>query len=78
MYLDPDSILTMIPYTIVEPSWKAGTAQPLFRLNVPDIEGRPDYAISPDGRFLVVNTFVADPITPPIEVIMNWTALASR
>ena len=78
MYLDPDSILTMIPYTVVEPNWKAGTAQPLFRLNVPDIDRRPDYAISPDGRFLVVNTFVADPIIPPIEVVMNWTALVSR
>jgi Tol biopolymer transport system component len=76
MYLDPSSILTMVPYS--GPGWKAGAAQPLFRLNVPDIDERPDYAISPDGRFLVVNTFVADPIIPPIEVVMNWTALVSR
>jgi len=76
IYLDADSVLTAV--RVSGPRWKPSTPQALFRVEVPDLAGRADYAVSPDGRFLVVNTFVADPMVPPIEVVLNWTALLDR
>lgn len=76
LYLDPDGVVTAVG--VGERAWKASTPRALFRVAVPDLAGGNDYAVSPDGRFLVVNTFVSDPIVPPIDVVTNWTTLFGR
>ena len=56
------------------------TARPhrLFTVALLDLHGPSDYAVSPDGRRFVVNTVLGPPLIPPIQVVVNWTALASR
>jgi hypothetical protein len=45
---------------------------------MPDLAGSGDYTVSPDGERIVVNTFISDPVIPPIDVVVNWTALLPR
>ena len=71
LYLDLDSLLTTVRVD-GGPAWKVSPPRGLVPLPVPDIVGPGDYAVSPDGRLLVVNTFVSDPLVPPIEVVVNW------
>jgi hypothetical protein len=58
--------------------WRRSKPVPLFRLSVPDLLGCDDYSVSPDGRHIVVNTFISDPVVPPIDVVVNWTRLLDR
>ena len=51
---------------------------PLFHISVPDLAGSGDYTVSPDGEHIVVNTFISDPVVPPIDVVVNWPALLKR
>ena len=48
---------------------------PLFHINVPDLFGSGDYAMSADGERIVVNTFISDAMIPPIDVVVNWQGL---
>ena len=52
--------------------------QRLFRESVPELTGGSDDTISLDGRLVVINTFVSDPVVPPIDVVLNWTSLVVR
>ena len=36
-------------------------------------QARAQYAVAPDGRFLM-NVTAADAVTSPITVVLNWTA----
>jgi Tol biopolymer transport system component len=76
LYLSADRMLTAV--TVSGTEWKPSKPQPLFRVTIPDLTGDTDYTVSPDGRFLVVNTFIAEPRVPPIDVVLNWTALLAR
>ena len=76
LYIDPAGILTSVG--LLGPERKPGPPQRLFAITIPDPAGPRDYTVSPDGRYLVVNTFVADPIVPPIEVVLNWPSLLGR
>jgi serine/threonine protein kinase len=76
LYLDASSTLTAVRVT--GPGWKTSAPQPLFPLAVPDLGGRSDYCVSPDGRFLIVNAFVADSPISTINVILNWTSRTNR
>lgn len=62
----------------VSGDWQAARPRPLFRVSVPDLGGAGDYAVSRDGEAFVVNLFVSDPAVPPIDVVMNWTALLGK
>lgn len=73
LYLDADGVVMSV--TLEGSGWKPSAPQPLFRVAVPDIAGATDYAVSPDGRHLVVNSLVADPLVPPLDVVLNWPAL---
>ena len=77
LYLDCDSVLTSVR-VLGSREWKVSPPQRIVRLAVPNVAGPSDYAVSPDGRFLAVNTFVSDPLVPPIEVVVNWTAALRR
>jgi len=72
-YLTPDGMLMSVPLTAGD--WRRSSPVPLFRLSVPDLLGAGDYTVSPDGRRIVVNTFISDPVVPPIDVVVNWTRL---
>ena len=76
LYLSTDDML--MSASLTPGGWQDSTPRPLFRLSVPDLTGSNDYAVSPDGQRIVVNTFIADPVIPPIEVIVNWTNLVPR
>ena len=31
-----------------------------------------------DGQSFVVNVFLADPVIPPIDVVLNWTSMLAK
>jgi Tol biopolymer transport system component len=76
LYLGADGMLMSLP--LAAGNWRRSSPVPLFRLSVPDLGGCGDYSVSPDGRRIVVNTFISDPVVPPIEVVVNWTRLLER
>ena len=76
IYLRPDGVLTSASPSGAD--WSQSTSQPLFRVSVPDLQGRNDFAVSPDGRHLVVNTLVAEPTIPPVDVLVNWRVPQNR
>jgi Tol biopolymer transport system component len=59
-------------------TWRPAVPRRMFRVSVPDLAGPLDYTISPDGQRIVVNSFVADPVVPPIQVVLNWTRLLGQ
>jgi len=76
LYLGADGVLML---TAVTPKgWQKSSPTPLFHISVPDLAGSGDYTVSPDGQRIVVNTFISDPVIPPIDVIVNWTGLLPR
>ena len=76
LYLGADGVLMA---TAVKPEgWQNSSPIPLFRISVPDLLGCGDYTVSQDGQRIVVNTFISDPVIPPIDVVVNWPALLPR
>jgi hypothetical protein len=61
------------------------TAAPLFptrlatgtAISLTGFGSRAQYAVASDGRFLL-NATADDAITPPITVVLNWTAALPR
>lgn len=72
LYLDAECTVTAVPVNGTR--WHASPPQPLFKVEVPESAGA-NYSMSPDGRFLVVNAFVSDPVVQPIDVVLNWGSL---
>ena len=58
--------------------WQNARATPLFRIAIPDLFGNEDLSVSPDGQTFVLNLFLADPVVPPIDVVLNWTSLLAK
>jgi eukaryotic-like serine/threonine-protein kinase len=58
--------------------WQTAKPQPMFALSVPNYGRSADYSVSPDGRLVVANLFVADPVLPPVNVVLNWTTRLRR
>ena len=57
-----------------------GTPVPLFRTRLAtgsNITGGPQWAVMPDGRFLM-NVNANDTPAPPITVVLNWQALLRK
>ena len=58
-----------------------GVPAPLFRTRLASgagvTAGRPEYAVAPDGRFLM-NTVVEDTAPSPITIVLNWEAALGR
>jgi eukaryotic-like serine/threonine-protein kinase len=74
-YLDADSVVTSV--RLNGSGWARSSTQALFRVEVPQTTGS-NYTVSPDGSLFVVNTFVSDPVVPPIDVVVNWESLIRR
>ena len=75
-YLASDSRLMVIDTTM--PDWQHSKPTPLFAVSVPDIDGFSDYAVAPDGQSFVLNVFLSDAVTPPIDVVVNWLSLLRK
>lgn len=75
LYLAPDGLLMAAG---TEHGWEKSRPAPLFRLAVPDAAGTSNYTVSADGQRIVVNTFISDPVVPPIDVVVNWTTLLKQ
>ena len=60
------------------PDWQLSRPTPLFRVSVPDVAGHSDYDVAADGERFVVNVFIAGPIVPPVDVIVNWPSLLRK
>jgi eukaryotic-like serine/threonine-protein kinase len=75
-YIGPDGMLFAV--SRAAGGWETSDARPLFRISIADPIGSGDYTVSPDGSRIVVNTFISDPLIPPIEVVVNWSALLAR
>jgi eukaryotic-like serine/threonine-protein kinase len=75
LYLDAACVLMAVP--VAEGEWRMASPQRLFAVTVPESAGS-NYAISPDGSLVVVNTFVSEPVVPPIEVVVNWPSLVRQ
>ena len=76
LYLGVDGML--MASAVTRQGWQKSSSIPLFHINVPDLLGSGDYTVSADGQRIVVNTFISDPVIPPIDVVVNWTALLKR
>jgi eukaryotic-like serine/threonine-protein kinase len=76
LFIDAANILTAVRFSAAP--WNPAPTQKLFPVSILDRASRADYTISPDGRYVVVNTFVADPIAPLVDVVLNWTGLLER
>jgi dipeptidyl aminopeptidase/acylaminoacyl peptidase len=82
-YVAPDARLMAVPVA-VSPDGKTlelGVPAPLFRTRLASgatvNPGRPEYAVAPDGRFLM-NTVVEDTAPSPITIVLNWEAGLGR
>jgi Tol biopolymer transport system component len=75
-YVANDATLTAVDAASAD--WANAKATPLFRISIPDLTGNDDYDVAPDGQTFVVNVFLADPLVPPIDVVVNWLPLIDR
>jgi len=75
-YLASDSRLMSVDTTV--PDWQHSKPTPLFSASVPDVDGFSDYAVAPDGQSFVINVFLGDAVTPPLDVIVNWLPLLRK
>ena len=45
---------------------------------VPDLLAAATTRCLADGERIVVNTFISDPVVPPIDVVVNWQGLLKQ
>ncbi len=57
------------------PTWNPGAPQRLFRVALQSFFGGSNFTLSPDGERFVVNSLIADPAFPAINVIVNSPVL---
>jgi eukaryotic-like serine/threonine-protein kinase len=76
LYLGADGLLMAVRLTGA--GWEKSAPMPLFHLTIPDLVGSGDFTVSPDGQRIVVNTFISDPVVPPIDVVVNWAMLLKQ
>ena len=73
-YVAPGGRLMAVPIeTGTDGSLSAGQPLELFQTPGIDVGSRPQYAVAPDGRFLM-NAVIPAPKAPPITVLLNWDA----
>jgi Tol biopolymer transport system component len=75
-YLGLDNKLMAVPVS-VDGAFRAGSPVSLFAAHPPAGFGTP-YDISPDGLRFLVKTSPADQGSPPLELVVNWTALLPK
>ena len=76
VYVAADGML--MAAAVTADGWQHSTPIPLFHISLPDLSGSADYTVSADGERIVVNTFIADPLIPPIDIVVNWASLLKQ
>ena len=69
-YIAPDGKMMAVPVTFTGATLAAGTPMPLFSTHIFPQIFTYQWAIAPDGRFLVFNRQLAD--ASPITMLLNW------
>jgi serine/threonine protein kinase len=72
-FIAPDNRLMAMPVAVRGSSFEAGKPVPLFATRISDGggSGKPQYAVSRNGRFLI-NQVVEESTAAPITLILNW------
>jgi serine/threonine protein kinase len=72
-FIAPDRKLMAVPVAVRGSAFEAGKPVPLFATRISDGggSGKPQYAVSRDGRFLI-NQVVEESTATPITLILNW------
>jgi dipeptidyl aminopeptidase/acylaminoacyl peptidase len=73
-YLTPGDTLMSAEVNGQGPTFAVGAVTPLFKMETRAGGQRYPYDVSPDGQRFLVNTSVEQPESPPITVVVNWTA----
>ncbi len=80
-FIGADKQLMVVPVTTAR-EFRAGTPSPLFMTNLdPDglgISGRNQYVASASGERFLLNQARPDAPSPPVTVLLNWTAALER
>jgi Tol biopolymer transport system component len=69
-YIAPDGKMMAVPVTLTGSTLTAGTPVPLFSTHIVPQIFTYQWAVAPDGRFLVYNRQLAD--ASPITLLLNW------
>jgi hypothetical protein len=69
-YIAPDGKMMAVPVTLAGATLTAGTPVPLFSTHIFSQVFTYQWALAPDGRFLVFNRQLAD--ASPITMLLNW------
>jgi Tol biopolymer transport system component len=73
-YLSLDNRIMSVPLETA-PAFHAGAPTPLFAVH-PAFGSV--YDVAPDGKRFLVNSLPADPSSPPLSLLVNWTAMLKR
>ena len=79
-YVAGDAKLMAAPVQVSGTAFEAGTPVPLFQTQIVGgltTTARTVYVAAADGRFLIFNATTDQP-TPPITLIVNWTAALKK
>jgi eukaryotic-like serine/threonine-protein kinase len=57
------------------PGWRPDVPQRLFKVEIPDLFGATDIAVTPDADRFVVNSLVTEVTVPPVHVVVKWLSL---
>ena len=85
LYVAPDARLMAAPIRVVQGAIDAGTPAVLFQTRLATgsnilpagYNSSAQYAVAPDGRFLM-NITVDAAVTSPITIVLNWTAALKK
>ena len=80
LYLALDSAVVAVPVVRRGSRLEVGAGQPLFTMRTRP-QARLDsynYDVSPDGRRFLVNTFVEQPTSAAIDLVINWPSSLNR
>jgi hypothetical protein len=74
VYLALDETLMNVPVSGSGPSFRAGTAATLFKINIQPGAGTP-YDLTADGKRFIVNAKIPSRIPPSLNLVVNWPSL---
>jgi eukaryotic-like serine/threonine-protein kinase len=76
-YLSLDNKIMALPVTTAG-VFRAGAPAELFSVNLKLLNENRVYGVSPDGRRFLVNSQSSDQASPPLELVVHWTALLAK
>jgi serine/threonine protein kinase/Tol biopolymer transport system component len=77
VYVAPDETLMSVPVSGSGPSFRAGTAATLFKINIQPGAGTP-FDLTADGKRFIVNAKLPSRIPPSLNLVVNWPSLLQK